>query len=394
MAYLKINGFHTSTTGRTEGIGQFLRDVDAAGVPFFACCVDGTSSLIDAQNIMKNSNVAHNALFRQSYFPHNQGGSDVPDYTEDPQEAARKQWESHKARWPQDLDPTLVFGETVNELRKETEWAGWIGEFCFQTGLLALRDGYKWCGPGYSTGTPEEGAWDTPGMLKFLDLVQRHPEQLAVALHEYSLTTAEIWNGEGNLIGRFRQLLKSCSANGLDAPPIFFTEWGWTHNRIPDPDKAMKDILEVGELYAKYPTILGSAIWALDGGWDSLATQTSGLIEPLKKLLIKTRYPDPVVSPVNGKIPADSYGAPREQYGRRYRVANQNASKEEWLAICREAYDLKETVGFSHDDAGIGALDRKTAILYDIPQDKRAQYLAWYDRYYPNTNVVFRDAPT
>ncbi len=38
MAFLKINGFHTSTTGRSEGIGDFLRDVDAAGVPFFACC--------------------------------------------------------------------------------------------------------------------------------------------------------------------------------------------------------------------------------------------------------------------------------------------------------------------------------------------------------------------
>ncbi|MFN2246873.1 MAG: hypothetical protein ACK2U4_07135 [Candidatus Promineifilaceae bacterium] len=148
MATLKVNGFHTSTTGRSEGIGQFLRDVDAAGVPFFAYCVDGTTSLVDAQNIMKNSRVAHHAVFRQSYFPHNQGGSDVPDYEKDPQTAAREQWESHRARWPEELDPGLIYRETVNELRKEVKWADWIGKFCYYTGLYALRDGFKWCGPG------------------------------------------------------------------------------------------------------------------------------------------------------------------------------------------------------------------------------------------------------
>ncbi len=393
MAYLKINGFHTATTGRSQGIGQFLLDVDAVGVPFFAYCVDGTTSLLDAQRIMRRSRVAHHAVYRQSYFPHNQGGTDVPDYTEDPQIAAQKQWDSHRSRWPVELDPAIIYGETVNELRKEVEWADWIGEFCFHTGLLALRDGFKWCGPGYSTGTPDEGAWETPGILKYLDLVQRHPDDLAVALHEYSLTTGDIWNGDGGLMGRFRQLIDACDKNGIERPPIFFTEWGWTHNRVPDPDQAMKDILEVGELYAKYPSIKGSAIWALDGGWNSLATQTARLMEPLKDLLIRTRYPDPERPPMNEEDPQEK-GLPREQYSRKYMVAPQDASMDEWLAICRKAYDLKQTVGFSYDDAGIGALDRKSAILYDIPSEKRAEYLAWYDKHYPNTNVSFRDTPS
>ncbi|MFN2135058.1 MAG: hypothetical protein ACK2UK_03835 [Candidatus Promineifilaceae bacterium] len=391
MAYLRINGFHTATTGRSEGIGQFLIDVDAAGVPFFAYCVDGTTSLLDAQRIMQRSNVPHHAVFRQSYFAHNQGGTDVPDYNEDPHVAARKQWLSHRTRWPQELDPSLIYGETINELRKEVEWADWIGEFCFQTGLLALADGYKWCGPGYSAGTPDEGAWETPGMLKYLDLVQRHPEHLAVALHEYSLTTQDISNGDGGLIGRFQQLLDACKRSNIAPPPIFFTEWGWSHNRVPDPEQAIKDILEVGELYAKFPSIKGSAIWALDGGWNSLATQTARLMEPLKKALINTRYPDPPGLPSSGKLPSDSYGLPREQYSRKYLVAADNTSMENWLAICREAYLYRQTVGFSYDDAGIGALDRKTAILYDIPQEERARYLAWYDEHYPQTNVIFRE---
>jgi hypothetical protein len=66
---------------------------------------------------------------------------------------------------------------------------------------------------------------------------------------------------------------------------------------------------------------------------------------------------------------------------------------EEWLAICRQAYQYKQTVGFSYDDAGIGALDRKAAFLYDIPLDKRAEYLDWFKENYPNTNITFRDSP-
>jgi hypothetical protein len=392
MATLRINGFHTSTTGRSEGIGQFLLDVDSAGVPFFAYCVDGTTSLVDAQKIMKYSSVAHHAVFRQSYFPFNQGGSDVPDYMEDPETAARKQWDSHRDRWPSDLDPALIYGETVNELRKEVEWANWIGEFCYHTGLFALRDGFKWCGPGYSAGTPDEGAWETPGMLKFLDLVQRNPDKLAVALHEYSLTTSDIWNGGGGLIGRFRQLIDACKKHQIEPPPIFFTEWGWTHNRIPEPEQAMKDILEVGELYAQYPSIKGSAIWALDGGWNSLAVQTARLMDPLEKALIQTRYPDPKVEQPPMDESEATKGLPREQYGREYLVAPQESSMDEWLDICRKAFERKQTVGFSYDDAGVGALDRKTAILYDIPREKRMAYLAWYERYYPDTKVFFRDS--
>ena len=45
------------------------------------------------------------------------------------------------------------------------------------------------------------------------------------------------------------------------------------------------------------------------------------------------------------------------------------------------------------DDAGIGALERKAAYLYDIPAEKRAEYLAWFEEYYPQTNISFRDTP-
>lgn len=395
MAFLKINGFHTATTGRTKGIGDFLRDVDAAGVPFFAYCVNGTTSLVDAQSIMRSSDVPHNAVFRRSSYPHTQDGSSVPDYNETPEEAAHKHWTSHRERWPQELDPSLVHSETINELRKEVQWADWIGEFCFYTSLLAMQSGFKWCGPAYSTGTPDEGAWETPGMLKFLDLCQQYPDQLAISLHEYSLSTKDIMNADGYLIGRFRQLIDTCEKHNIKIPDIFITEWGWTERSIPKTTKAMQDILEIGKLYAQYPAIKGAAIWALDGGWGSLDKQTSRLMSPLKQLLIETRFPDPATSspPVEEEVSPLGPGEPRNQYPREYLVAPPDATIEQWLAICRQAYGLRQTVGFSYDDAGIGDLARKTAILYDIPQEKWPEYMDWYAEHYPHTNVAFRESP-
>jgi hypothetical protein len=394
MAFLKINGFHTATTGQSDGIGDFLRDVDAAGVPFFAYCVDGTTSLLDAQEIMRSSNVPHNAVFRRSSFPHNQDGSSVPDYNESPEIAARKQWIAHRDRWPKELDPSLIYSETINELRKEVEWADWIGQFCFHTGILALQNGFKWCGPAYSTGTPDEGAWETPGMLKFLDLCQQHPDRLAVSVHEYSLSTKDILNGDGHLIGRFRQLVDACAKHNIKTPDIFITEWGWEEKNIPRVTQAKKHILEAGKLYAQYPAIKGAAIWALDGGWGNLHKNTARLMEPLKQLLIETRFPDPEpdTTPEEETLPQGP-GEPRQQYHREYLVMPPEATVEEWLAVCRQAYHLKQTVGFSYDDAGMGDLARKTAILYDIPQEKWTEYMDWYAEHYPQTNVTFRDTP-
>lgn len=395
MAFLKINGFHTATTGRPDGIGDFLRDVDAAGVPFFAYCVDGTTSLVDAQEIMRNSDVPHHAVFRRSSFPENEGSSSVPDYNETPEEAARKQWISHRDRWPEELDPTIIYGETVNELRKEVEWADWIGNFCYHTGLLALQNGFKWCGPSYSTGTPDEEAWEAPGMLRFLDLCQQHPDRLAVAVHEYSLSTKDIMNGDGNLIGRIRFLVEACKKHNIRTPDIFITEWGWTERNIPRVGTAKEHILQAGELYAKYPAIKGAAIWALSGGWGSLDKQTARLMKPLTELLIETRYPDPVSAPPPEEEEPEPLGPgePRQEYHREYLVVPADASLEQWLTICRTAYGLRQTVGFSYDDAGMGDLARKTAILYDIPQEKWTEYMDWYATHYPHTNVTFRSTP-
>jgi hypothetical protein len=96
--------------------------------------------------------------------------------------------------------------------------------------------------------------------------------------------------------------------------------------------------------------------------------------------------PDPDPDP-----PEDCEGLPREQYKRRVLVVPGNATKEQWLDVCAVAYDERQTVTGSYDDAGIGALDNKTAILYDIPN--KQEFIDWYAEHYPGTVVEFRSYP-
>jgi hypothetical protein len=55
-----------------------------------------------------------------------------------------------------------------------------------------------------------------------------------------------------------------------------------------------------------------------------------------------------------------------------------------------KAAELNITTGPSYDDAGIGALSAKTAVLWDIPSNEWANFIDWFNKNYPGTVVVFR----
>lgn len=98
---------------------------------------------------------------------------------------------------------------------------------------------------------------------------------------------------------------------------------------------------------------------------------------------------EPVEPPI--EPPVNDDGLPRVQYKRVYLTVPQNATEDEWLAICKEAYKDKNTVGFSYDDAGIGKLDDKTAVLYGI--DNQQLFVDWFAEHYPGTELEFRNYP-
>jgi len=289
MATVKI-GFHVSVGGNTEGLEEWMRRLDEAGVPFFLKSVDNAQPILFAQELKRASGVPHVLVYRKT-----SGGDydwDVPDYTLPPDQAAAVHWQMHRDAFPPELDPSLVWIETINEVDKNQ--AEWLGQFALKTAELAMQDGFNWAAFGWSSGEPEPEQWQTPSMLQFLRLAGQNPDRLAIALHEYSYLVEDIGDAYPYKVGRFQELFRIADAQGIPRPTVLITEWGWTYENVPPPEKALADIAWASRLYAPYPQVKGAAIWYLGHGFSDIANKTQQLIFPVMVYALQNYFPAPL----------------------------------------------------------------------------------------------------
>jgi hypothetical protein len=273
LAFVKV-GFHVATNGNIDGLYDWMTRLDAAGVPFFLKSVDNAEPLYIAQQLRAQSGVPHVLVYRRAGDEY-----DVPNYDLPPETAAAVHWERHKSVFPPELDPNVVWIETVNEVDKGR--SEWLGRFALETAQLALADGFRWAAFGWSSGEPEDSHWETHSMLAFLRLAAARPDRLAVALHEYSYTVDDVGNIYPFLIGRFQSLFRVCDQYNIGRPTVLITEWGWEYENVPEPAEAMEDIRWASWLYAAYPEVKGAAIWYLGGGFGGIADKAQRLIAPM-----------------------------------------------------------------------------------------------------------------
>lgn len=396
-------GYHTGPGGNPTGLGDHLRTLDAAGIPVFVKAVDTTSGIDDALALPNPHGVSHTIVYRRSNAP--DYSYDTPDYLLEPSQAAAKHWAKHLAAFPQAVKDNRdrVWVEVMNEVRKQNSpddkmynnmaAADWMGLFAVAISGLALAAGFKIALFGWSGGEPEYEHWLAPGMAQFLQIAAVNRSKIAVALHEYSFVESNILDGYPSKIGRFGLLFNACKELGVGRPTVIITEWGWTHDSVPSPEKAIQDLDIVGEIYAQHSEILGAAIWYLGPGFQGIADKAQKLIAPTTKFMIDTTYEIPDVTEPPVEPPAGD-GAPRVDYKRVYAVIPESATLAEAMAIFAENWSKSRiTVGGSYDDAMIGSLTDKTAILYGIPVNERAAYDDFRDTYYPGTKIEYRDVP-
>lgn len=284
LAFVKV-GLHVGPGGNPTGLGVWMRRLDEAGVPFFLKSVDHAGPIWEAQEIVRNSDVPHTLVYRRSG-----PGFDHPDYSLPPAEAARRHWERHMAVFPPELDPDLIWLETMNEVNKGE--AEWMGQFALESARLALANGFRWAAFGWATGEPEPEHWQTPSMLAFLRLAAANPDRLAIALHEYSLDPA-IGHEYPYKVGRFQRLFEIADAHGIPRPTVLITEWGWEAEDVPGVGKAIDDIAWASRLYAQYPQVKGAALWYLGEGWGDIADRAQPLIGPLTEYALGNYFAIP-----------------------------------------------------------------------------------------------------
>jgi hypothetical protein len=298
LAHVKI-GFHTSIGGNQEGLDTWMQRLDAAGVPFFLMSADNAEPLFRAQQLMQASGVPHTLVYRRSGDNY-----DVPNYDLPPAEAARQHWQLHREAFPPELDPTLVWLETINEVDKNR--SQWLAEFALATAELAIADGFRWAAFGWASGEPEPEHWQSPAMLAFLRFAAEHPDQIAIALHEYSFMTEDIADQYPYKVGRFQQLFQICDEYGIPRPTVLITEWGWAYQDVPSPGEALQHIAWASKLYAPYPQIKGAAIWHLGCCFANVANQTQRLIAPLTEYSLGNYYAIPL-PPAQAPIAPELY---------------------------------------------------------------------------------------
>jgi len=263
-------GFHVGPGGTARGLEVYLNALADVGVPGVVKSVGDYG--VCAQALQASPD--HVTIFRMAG-----GDLELPNYDLPPQQAADEHWARIKAALPPEFDKRTWL-EVMNEPDKNR--ADWLGRFAYRTAELALAEGYRFAAFGWSSGEPEPEHWQTPGMLAFLRLASQHPDQLAVALHEYSYEVDNIANQYPSLVGRFQTLFQICDAQGIARPTVLITEWGWEHTDVPPVEQAIRDIAWAAQLYAAYPEVRAAAIWYLGGGYEGIADEAQRLIVPLR----------------------------------------------------------------------------------------------------------------
>jgi hypothetical protein len=262
-----------------------MERLDEARVPFFLKSVDNAGPLQDAQNLMRLSGVPHTLVYRST-------GKDVPNYALLPAQAAAEHWAWHREQFPAELDRSLMWLETMNELDKNR--SEWLAEFALETARLANAEGFRWAAFSWAAGEPEPEHWQGPKMLAFLRYAGDNPDTVAIAMHEGSFTVDNIAGRYPFTIGRFLNLFDIADQNGIPRPTVLVTEWAWEAFAVPDPGKAILDIAWAASMYAPFPEVKGAAIWYLGGGFDPIHDQAQRLIEPVTEYSLRNYFPIPL----------------------------------------------------------------------------------------------------
>ena len=284
LAFVKT-GFHVTLPEDRAILDDWMARLDEAGVPFFLKTVDNAEPLYRAQELMRKSGVPHVLVYRST--------GDVPHYELPPKQAAQHHWSTHRDLFPPELDPSLVWVETLNEPdRTQSEW---LAQFATETAKLAMADGFRWAAFGWASGEPEPDQWRGPAMLEFLRFAGENPDKVAVALHEYSYLSQEIEHEYPYKVGRFQTLFEIVDTLGIPRPTVLITEWGWEYANIPPIEEALRDIDWASELYANYPQVRGAAIWNIGSGccYGDISEQVQKLIGPLTEFSLAHYYAAP-----------------------------------------------------------------------------------------------------
>lgn len=280
-AFNKI-GLHVSGDYDSDVLRDYLRSLGSAGIPFFVVFDTSGDSLALAQRLAaENPGAGHTVVYRNST------ALPEPDFTLPPEAAADAFWALQMAALPDSVDRETWL-EPMSLMNVDRRDANWLGLFATQLGRLALADGRRLAAFSFAVNQPAADFWQRAGVLEYLTLCAQNPGRLGVALCEFSREVDDIWYRRDDHIGRFYNLFALCDRAALSRPPVLITEWGWTPDKMPPRRRALADIADVAAFYARYPDILGAAIYRIGPDDAPIARRGRRLVRPLTAWTLET----------------------------------------------------------------------------------------------------------
>jgi GH25 family lysozyme M1 (1,4-beta-N-acetylmuramidase) len=326
-------GFKFTAVNAADGWGaRYLDPLIAAGVAPVVMSIGAGGPVWEAQEKMKAAGWSREKR-RSAGLVYRHADFDVPEYGLDPREAATRQWEYHRLKWPKELDRDVVWFGITNEpafvlspedlemvgpgpYRKLVTWNGgiywdnseWLAAHALRLAEHAAAEGVRLTLFGWSPGTPEPWQWAGPRMTELLKLLRANPDTLALDVHEYSLRADTL--DAPALVGRWQAIPRPW-------PTLFVTEFGWTLNDAPETvDGVAQIVAAYGRLYAR-PEVRGLALWTLGkegAAWGDLGRKMNGYLGPLAEAILTidapplggepTPPPTPAPTPAPTPIPA------------------------------------------------------------------------------------------
>ena len=384
----RLMGLHI-TTGPRNGYGQVV-----PAVPTVCLAVDQYGSLEELDTSQTIT------IFRSQlwYLPNEEHdappGIDKPDFNV--MEAAN-QYESRIRQFI--ANHPADYYQLTNEIPASSSHWSIVNTLAFELEMAhrLFPDGIR-----LAFSSP---AFDSP---QFEDWAEHFPPFLGAATRYEAIYSRHTYGGIGTTYPwltapsgltraqeRIQQEIEHLSGLGIKIPMVL-TECG-THAGINKPTDWNRWIQDV-ETYDRWLQDVAS-----DNGYPvwGFCTFTYGHYRDANiqdassriAMYMANNPPAPKPSPHYGGT-MECNGLPRTQYKRVYAVIPEDASLEQAIAIFTENWLANRiTVGGSYDDAGIGDLADKTAILYGIPQSRRDDFVAWFGEHYPTTRLEFRNLP-
>lgn len=289
--YMKI-GQHGGAGGQYAGITDAWNALISEGIPPSFGSADHAGTVYELAQLSRASGVNANLFWRSTI-------ADVPAYGLEPRVAALHHWQNVRSRIPPELldYKDLIWIIPINEV-DHWNWADWLGYFSIEISHLMMNDGFKHLAFGWAAGTPEYSHWEEPGILEYLRMCAEYPNDLGIALHEYSYSTSDIKVGYPYMLGRFFMPFDVCDVNGIARPTTFITEWGWEYRDVPALHQGLQDIRWASSLYYPYPQIKAAMGWYLGDGYGNIDDQFVTYIGPMADMAIGF-LPDNVELPID-----------------------------------------------------------------------------------------------